>query len=92
MQYIMRLNYDTKYGIWEFDLKSGDIRVGIEMILEDALMTQNQFNKILEYFNTEGKDGFHQITKILEDKDKAQKEWEDWNKSIYSLIQPISLD
>lgn len=47
MQYILRSNYQTKFGTWELDHKDGDLRFAVEIPLEDAVMTSKQFKRIL---------------------------------------------
>ncbi len=40
-------NYITKFGTWEYDPNDGDIRFVVEIPLEDAKMTKNQFRRVL---------------------------------------------
>ena len=43
LQHMLYLNYKTKFGTWEFDPSDGDIRLAVEIPLEDAIMTEKQF-------------------------------------------------
>lgn len=52
MQYILRSNYQTKFGTWELDHKDGDLRFAVEIPLEDAVMTSKQFKRILSILST----------------------------------------
>lgn len=47
MQYILRSNYQTKFGTWELNHKDGDLHFAVEIPLEDAVMTSKQFKRIL---------------------------------------------
>ena len=46
LSHLLYLNYQTKFGTWEYDPSDGDVRLAIEIPLEDALMTQKQFKRI----------------------------------------------
>lgn len=46
LKYLLRQNYITKFGCWEYDYTDGDIRFLVEIPFEDATMTQKQFKRI----------------------------------------------
>lgn len=46
LKYLLHENYTTKFGCWEYDSEDGDIRYAVEIPLEDAKMTQEQFKRI----------------------------------------------
>ncbi len=66
LKYLLRENYNTKFGCWEYDYNDGDIRYSIEIPLEDAEMTQKQFERItsLAYRNVDTM--MSNINKLLE--------------------------
>jgi hypothetical protein len=47
LAHLLFLNYRTKFGTWEFDPSDGDIRLAVEIPLEDALMTEKQFKRVM---------------------------------------------
>jgi hypothetical protein len=65
-QYMLKLNYDEKFGTWEADLADGEVRFAVEIPLEDALMTEKQFTRVFDHINKGGSNGFSQILQILE--------------------------
>ena len=44
---LLYFNYGTKFGSWEYDPSDGDIRLVVEIPLEDAKMTEKQFTRIM---------------------------------------------
>lgn len=48
LQTMLYISWETKMLQWEYDPFSGEIRAVIEFPLEDAPMTENQFNRCLE--------------------------------------------
>ena len=46
LEHLLYLNYQTKFGTWEFDPSDGEVRLAVEIPLEDALMTVKQFTRI----------------------------------------------
>jgi len=46
LSYLLQINYQTKFGTWEFDPKDGEIAFNVEIPLEDAVMTFEQFKRI----------------------------------------------
>lgn len=44
---LLYANFQSKFGTWEYDPSDGDIRFAIEIPLEDAKMTENQFKRIM---------------------------------------------
>ncbi len=46
LAYLLQINYQTKFGTWEYDPKDGEINLNVEIPLEDAKMTFNQFKRI----------------------------------------------
>lgn len=65
LQHILTINYNEKFGGWEFDPKDGEIRFAVEIPLEDASMTEKQFNRILGHIMNSEKH-FLDILKIME--------------------------
>lgn len=49
---LLKANYETKFGTWEYDPRDGDLRFAIEIPFEDAVMTYNQFHRIMGMFFT----------------------------------------
>ena len=66
LAHILYLNYQTKFGTWEFDPSDGDIRLAIEIPLEDATMTAKQFNRVAGYMFSNGSSHADEIKHILE--------------------------
>ncbi|MCX6051031.1 MAG: hypothetical protein NTZ60_00820 [Campylobacterales bacterium] len=65
LSHILYINYQTKFGTWEFDPSDGDIRLAVEIPLEDALMTKKQFNRVSEYMLGYGSSSASEIRQIL---------------------------
>ena len=65
ISHMLYLNYSTKFGTWEFDPSDGDIRLSIEIPLEDAVMTGKQFNRIFGYMTSDSHDGANEIMQIM---------------------------
>jgi len=54
LAYLLQINYQTKFGTWEYDPKDGEISLKVEIPLEDAKMTFKQFERICSLtFDTE---------------------------------------
>ena len=74
--HMLSLNYGTKFGTWEYDPSDGDIRLAIEIPLEDAVMTDKQFSRVFGYMIDDGQDGADDIRHILKTgevpKDKSE--------------------
>lgn len=65
LAHMLHLNYNTKFGTWEYDPTDGDIRLAIEIPLEDAIMTQKQFDRIMGMAFRNGGDMAKEIRHIL---------------------------
>ena len=65
LEHILYLNYTTKFGTWEYDPRDGDIRLAVEIPLEDATMTEKQFNRICGLLIKEGTNAAKDIKQIL---------------------------
>jgi len=65
LSHLLYLNYATKFGTWEFDPSDGDIRLAVEIPLEDALMTEKQFNRIKDFMQRNGDSAADEILHIL---------------------------
>ncbi|MDO9304427.1 MAG: hypothetical protein Q7T77_03810 [Sulfuricurvum sp.] len=65
LEFILLKNYETKFGTWEYDPADGDVRLSVEIPLEDALMTQKQFNRIIKMMITDGTNTSAKIKHIL---------------------------
>lgn len=65
LEFILLKNYETKFGTWEYDPADGDVRLTVEIPLEDALMTQKQFSRIVQMMITSGTKTSVQIKEIL---------------------------
>lgn len=65
LEFILLRNYQTKFGTWEYDPADGDIRLTVEVPLEDALMTQKQFSRIIQMMITDGTNTSVKIKHIL---------------------------
>ena len=46
LTYLLQINFQTKFGTWEYDPADGEIALNVEIPLEDATMTFNQFKRI----------------------------------------------
>jgi len=64
--HLLYLNYKTKFGTWEMDPNDGEIRLMVEIPLEDALMTENQFKRIKGFMVRDGDSHADEIHTILE--------------------------
>lgn len=65
LQHVLFKNYETKFGTWEFDPSVGDIRLTVEIPLEDALMTEKQFNRIKQFMYRDGSSHAEEIRHIM---------------------------
>ncbi|MGB5964569.1 MAG: YbjN domain-containing protein [Sulfurimonadaceae bacterium] len=65
LSHMLYMNYQTKFGTWEFDPADGDIRLEVEIPLEDALMTEKQFNRILGFMRKNGQSGADEIRQLM---------------------------
>lgn len=74
LTHLLSMNHRTKFGTWEYNPTDGEIQCAVEIPLEDATMTQKQFERIFEYFVNNVQDGFDEILKILETGELPQKE------------------
>lgn len=66
LPHLLYLNYKTKFGTWEYDPTDGEIRLAVEIPLEDALMTESQFKRIFEFVAGSVDTYYNEINKILE--------------------------
>jgi hypothetical protein len=48
LEAMLRISWETKMLQWEYDSSDGEIRAIIEFPLEDALLTEKQFNRCLQ--------------------------------------------
>ena len=46
LAYLLQVNYQTKFGTWEYDPEDGEVAFNVEIPLEDATMTFKQFKRI----------------------------------------------
>ena len=65
LSHLLFLNYKTKFGTWEFNPNNGDIRLTVEIPLEDALMTEKQFKRIMSLMFSDADEHADQISHIL---------------------------
>jgi hypothetical protein len=65
LQHILNINYNEKFGAWEFDPSDGEIRFAVEIPLEDAKMTEKQFKRIFGHIMSSD-ERFLEILKIME--------------------------
>jgi len=66
LSHLLFLNYKTKFGTWEYDPSDGDVRLAVEIPLEDALMTEDQFNRIKDFMVHNGDTHADEILQILQ--------------------------
>jgi len=66
LSHLLYLNYKTKFGTWEFDPSDGDIRLAVEIPLEDAIMTEKQFNRVAGFMLGDASEHTKGILSILE--------------------------
>ena len=76
LQHMLKINYDEKFGTWEFDPKDGEVRFAVEVPLEDATMTEKQFNRIMGHV-LDSDSGFSDILKIMETGECPEDDVED---------------
>jgi len=65
LSHMLYVNYQTKFGTWEYDPSDGDIRLAVEIPLEDSVMTEKQFNRIFSYMVSNGQENSDEIRHIL---------------------------
>jgi len=65
LSHMLYMNYQTKFGTWEYDPNDGDIQLSVEIPLEDALMTEKQFMRIVGFMIKYGQNGADAIRHIL---------------------------
>lgn len=65
LSHMLYMNYQTKFGTWEYDPNDGEIRLSVEIPLEDALMTEKQFMRIVGFMIKDGQNGADAIRHIL---------------------------
>jgi len=65
LSHILYMNYNTKFGTWEFDPTDGDIRLVVEIPLEDAIMTEKQFSRIYGFMTANGQEGADAVRSIM---------------------------
>ena len=79
LSHMLYMNYSTKFGTWEFDPSDGDIRLVVEIPVEDAVMTEKQFSRIYGFMTTNAQEGADAIRSIVKtgkaplDSDEAAK-------------------
>lgn len=66
LPHLLYLNYKTKFGTWEYDPTDGEIRLAVEIPLEDALMTEEQFLRIFQYVGNNVDTYYKEINEILQ--------------------------
>ncbi len=49
---LLKENYDIKFGNWEYNPENGDLRFAVEIPFMDAVMTKNQFIRIMSVFSS----------------------------------------
>ena len=96
LSHLLFLNYKTKFGTWEFDPKEGDIRLAVEIPLEDALMTENQFKRIMSLMLGDADKHANEILYILKTgeipEDSSTAEALAWLDEILARLQDSSPD
>ena len=91
LSHILYMNYTTKFGTWEFDPSDGDIRLVVEIPLEDALMTQKQFSRIYGFMTRNAQEGADAVRSVLKtgkvplDSDEAAKKIAELEAMLKSL-------
>ena len=86
LSHILYLNYKTKFGTWEFNPENGDIRLAVEIPLEDALMTEKQFKRVMGLMLNDGHDHAKQIAHIL---NTGKTPEDDSQENIIALLNAI---
>lgn len=66
LAHMLYLNYSTKFGTWEYDPSDGDVRLAVEIPLEDALMTEKQFLRIAGLMLKNGSEEAEELLEVLE--------------------------
>ena len=65
LQRLLEYNYKTKFGTWEYNPNDGEIAFNIEIPLEDALMTEKQFARIISMVMTALSEHVPEIKSII---------------------------
>lgn len=90
LQHILTINYNEKFGAWEFDPSDGEVRFAVEIPLEDASMTEKQFNRILGHvLNSE--EHFVNILKILETGELPKDDDDSDPEAMFELLKNMVL-
>jgi len=66
LEYVLRLNYQYKFGSWEYDYRDGDIRFHTSFPLEDTGITIKQFERLYRVMTKSGAEGAKGIKYITE--------------------------
>jgi len=66
LEYVLRLNYQYKFGSWEYDYRDGDIRFYTSFPLEDTGITTKQFERLYKVMTNSGEEGAKGIKYITE--------------------------
>lgn len=74
LTHMLYINYNTKFGTWEYDPSDGDCRLVIEIPLEDALMTEKQFMRISSLMLRDADTYADELLHILETGEFPKKE------------------
>lgn len=92
LQHILNLNYGTKFGTWEFDPRDGEIRLAIEIPLEDAKMTQKQLKRIFNYFLKDGQKAFDEILQIMKTGEIPEEDDDEMAAMLLQMLQELKDD
>ena len=84
---LLYYNYKTKFGTWEFDPSDGELQFCVEIPLEDAKMTQKQFERIISMLSTVIDEHIPEIISILKEGKKLPKE--DEEEEILAMLQEL---
>ena len=85
LAYLLQVNYQTKFGTWEYDPKDGEITLNVEIPLEDAKMTFKQFKRICS-LTLDTDEYTDNIKKILETGEMPKNEEDEMMQMLKALL------
>lgn len=85
LTYLLQVNYQTKFGTWEYDPTDGEISLKVEIPLEDAKMTFNQFKRICS-LTMDTEEYTQNIKKILETGEMPESQEDEMMQMLKALL------
>ena len=91
LQHMLYMNYNTKFGTWEFDPSGGEIRAKVEIPLEDATMTYKQFKRIIGYCS-DIHEGFDELENIMHTGQCPEDDSNDLSSLLAGMLADMAKD